>query len=142
MTPRSLMLSIVLDASAAVELLLRTAAGARTEAVLRGSRAAVPAHFDAEVFSALGRLVRAGELKEERVEPLLGELARAPFDRYTLQPLLAPAWRLRHNLSLRDALYVALARRLGALLVTADGRLARAPALGVEVNCVGAPLAP
>ena len=106
--------SIVLDASAAVELLLRTPAGKRADAVLRGSR-------------------------DERVEPLLGELARAPFNRYTLQPLLTSAWRLRHNLALRDALYVTLTRRLGALLVTADARLAKAPALGVEVTFVGTP---
>lgn len=96
----------------------------------------VPAHFDAEVFSALGRLVRGGDLAEKLVEPILDELARAPFARYTLQPLLTAAWRLRHNLALRDALYVALARRLGASIVTADGRLAQAPALGVAVTLV------
>lgn len=129
--------SVVLDASAAVELLLRTPAGLRTEASLRGHQVVVPAHFDAEVFSALGRLVRGGELAERLVEPILGELARAPFARYTLQPLLAGAWRLRHNLALRDALYITLARRLEAAFVTADGRLARAPALGVEVIFVG-----
>jgi len=96
----------------------------------------VPAHFDAEVFSALGRLVRGRELAEGSVEPILSELARAPFVRYTLQPLLAAAWGLRHNLALRDALYVALARRLKSILVTADGRLAQAPALGVAVVLV------
>jgi predicted nucleic acid-binding protein len=53
-----------------------------------------------------------------------------------LQPLLAAAWDLRHNLALRDALYVTLARRLGALLVTADARLAEAPALGIAVTLV------
>jgi predicted nucleic acid-binding protein len=86
----------------------------------------VPAHFDAEVFLALGRLVRGGNVAERLVEPMLAELARAPFVRYTLQPLLATAWGLRHNLSLRDALYVALARQLGAAIVTADARLAQA----------------
>ena len=55
---------VVLDASAAVELLLRTPAGSRAQAALRGQQVAVPAHFDAEVFSALGRLVRAGGLAE------------------------------------------------------------------------------
>lgn len=125
--------STVLDASAAVELLLRTPAGSRADAALRGHQVVVPAHFDAEVFSALGRLVRGGELAEDLMEPILEELARAPFLRYTLQPLLAEAWELRHNLALRDALYVSLARRLGAALVTADARLAKAPALGLEV---------
>lgn len=99
----------------------------------------VPAHFDAEVFSALGRLARAGELADQLVEPILTELARAPFVRYAVQPLLSAAWKLRHNLALRDALYVVLARRLGASLVTADGRLARAPDLGVQVTLVTSP---
>lgn len=128
---------VVLDASAAVELLLRTPAGLRAEASLREHQVVVPAHFDAEVFSALGRLVRGGELAERLVEPILDELARAPFARYTVQPLLAAAWKLRHNLALRDALYIALARRLESVFVTADGHLARAPALGVEVIFVG-----
>jgi predicted nucleic acid-binding protein len=130
------MASIVLDASAAIELLLRTPAGERAEAALRGHHVAVPAPFDAEVFSALGRLVRAGDLAESLVEPILAELARAPFDRYTVQPLLAAAWKLRHNVSLRDALYVALALRLGALIVIADARLAQAPALEVAITLV------
>lgn len=96
----------------------------------------VPAHFDAEVFSALGRLVRAGNLEERLMEPILHQLAHAPFFRYTLRPLLVTAWGLRHNLSLRDALYVALARRLEAPLITADTRLAQAPDLRVEAILV------
>ena len=99
----------------------------------------VPAHFDAEVLSALGRLARAGRLPEESVDPLLRELVRAPFTRFALQPLLTQAWELRHNLALRDALYVSLARQLGAQLVTADGRLALAPTLGVPVILVADP---
>jgi predicted nucleic acid-binding protein len=130
------MCSVVLDASAGVELLLRTPAGARAEAALRGHQVAVPAHFDAEVLSALGRLARAGALEKRLVEPILHQLARAPFVRYTLQPLLAAAWGLRHNLAPRDAIYVALARRLGAMLLTADARLAAAPALGGAVTLV------
>jgi predicted nucleic acid-binding protein len=131
--------SVVLDASAAVELLLRTPAGGRAAAALRTHRVAVPAHFDAEIFSALGRLARAGDLADGLVKPILDELARAPFVRYPLQPLLAAAWSLRQNLALRGGLYVTLARRLGAHLVTADARLAEAPALGVAVTLVAPP---
>jgi predicted nucleic acid-binding protein len=129
--------SIVIDASAAVELLMRSPAGEQVEGILQGQQVAVPAHFDAEVFSALGRLVRAGTLEEGWMETLLFELARAPFVRYSVPPLLAPAWELRHNLALRDALYIALARGLGARIVTGDARLAHAPGLGVGVILVG-----
>lgn len=106
----------------------------RAEEALRGYSVAVPAHFDAEVLSALERLVRAGDLEEGLVPPILSELARAPFARHALPPLLAASWNSRHNLSLRDALYVSLAQRMKARLVTSDGRLARAPALGIEVS--------
>jgi predicted nucleic acid-binding protein len=41
--------------------------------------------------------------------------------------VLPRVWSLRDNLTSYDACYVALAERLGAVLVTADGRLARAP---------------
>ena len=126
----------VLDASAAVELLLRTPAGRRAAESLRGGVVAAPAHLDAEVLSALGRLARAGEVSEDRVALGLAELARAPIRRYPIATLLAAAWERRANLTLRDALYVALAHRLGATLVTTDRRLARSPALGIGVTVV------
>ena len=44
------------------------------------------------------------------------------------------AWELHTNLSAYDALYVALAERLGATLLTADSRAARAPGLRCSVE--------
>lgn len=84
---------------------------------------AVPAHLDAEVLSALGRLKRAGELtrESERVEAL-GTLGAK---RWPLQPLLSAAWALTDRIAVRDALYVALAVSLDATLITTDGRLRR-----------------
>lgn len=131
--------AIVVDASAAVELLLGTPAGRRVARLLTGATAAAPAHLDAEVLSALGRLVRDGTLDDEAVSPRLSELARAPIARFAIAPLLTEAWSLRQNLSLRDALFVALARRLDATLLTADARLSRAPSLGIAVALVSGP---
>lgn len=128
---------VVVEASAAVELLLGTIGGRQAGRFLLGHTAAAPAHLDAEVLSALGRLVRDGSVEETTVEPRLQELARAPISRFALAPLLGDAWGLRHNLALRDALYVTLARRLGATLLTADGRLSRSPRLGVAITLVG-----
>jgi predicted nucleic acid-binding protein len=133
------MSSSVLDASAAVELLMRTVRAGAVEQAIRGTEVAVPGHFDAEVLSALGRLARAGEIRVETIEPALNELARAPFRRFALPPLLTPAWRLRDRHALRDALYVTLAERLGAVLVTADGRLARALAPSVRTILIPSP---
>jgi predicted nucleic acid-binding protein len=51
--------------------------------------------------------------------------------------LARAAWALRQNVSFYDGLYVALAVALTVPLVTADGRLSRAPGLGCGVEQVG-----
>jgi predicted nucleic acid-binding protein len=45
-------------------------------------------------------------------------------------------YRLRHNLSFYDALYVALAARLNTVLLTGDIRLGQAPQLPCQVELV------
>jgi len=85
-----------------------------------------PAHLDAEVLSALGRLHRAGELNHAIVSAALRELAIAPIRRHPLAGLLADAWERRSEYRLVDALYVELSLSLGpAALLTTDVRLAR-----------------
>jgi predicted nucleic acid-binding protein len=117
---------LVVDASALVDL----AAGAgRSPAIidrLRGAGLHAPAHLDAEVLSALGRLQRAGHLSPRQVATRLAWLAAAPIERHPLAPLLAGAWRRRHRLRLADALYAELAEGLGATMVTTDAHLAAA----------------
>ncbi|SNS43492.1 hypothetical protein SAMN06893096_104102 [Geodermatophilus pulveris] len=51
---------------------------------------AAPAHLDAEVLSALGRLHRAGQLT--RPAERVAALASFRANRWPLRPLLAPAW--------------------------------------------------
>ena len=53
--------------------------------------------------------------------------------RYPHESLLDAIWQMRFNLPAYDAVYVALARVLGAELVTRDRRLAGAPTLGISV---------
>jgi predicted nucleic acid-binding protein len=86
----------------------------------------VPAHFDAEVLSALGRLQRAGILTTRQVTPRIDRLATAPIERHLLAPLLNGAWKRRHNLRLVDALYVELAIQLDSSIITTDAGLAAA----------------
>lgn len=62
-----------------------------------------------------------------RAELAIQDLLAMPLDRAAHQPLLARCWELRDNVTVYDAAYVALAEALGLPLVTADGRLARAP---------------
>lgn len=121
------MSTAVVDAATVVDLICDFPAAQPYRAALMSATAvAAPAHLDAEVLSALGRLRRAGQLtrEAERVDALasLGAI------RWPLQPLLAPAWALADRIAIRDALYVALGVSLDATLITSDGRLRRAAA--------------
>lgn len=110
-----------------VEALLGTAAGTAVRARMRGCELHAPAHLDAEVLSALGRLHRAGELAATAAAAAVAEVATAPIHRHPLARLLSGAWDAREELRLVDALYVELASSLGSLpLLTTDRRLARA----------------
>ena len=117
---------LIVDASAMVDLLVGSAQGASIGARLRGHVLHVPAHFDAEVFSALGRLEREGALTPLQVEERIGYLEEAPMKRHLLASLLNGAWQRRHNLRLVDALYVELANQLESSIITTDSGLAAA----------------
>ena len=118
--------TLVLDASAMVTMLIGGGKGQPIIGRLRGSSVHVPAHFDAEVLSALGRLQRARELSGAQVMIGLESLAASPFERHLVAPLVTSAWRLRGNMRLVDALYVALAMELSATVITMDKGLAAA----------------
>lgn len=115
---------IVVDASAVVDLLLGNELGDAVGTRLKGHELHAPAHLDAEVLSALGRLQRDGRLTVAQVRSRLDALAEAPVERHFLASILLGAWARRRNLRLVDALYVELAEQLGAALVTTDRRLA------------------
>ena len=115
----------VVDASAIVELLLQTAFGKRSVAHVRDATLLAPAHLDAEVLSALGRLHRADGVSADDVEDALAELRDAPIQRVPSTPFLEHAWSMRDRYALRDALYVVLAMAAETTLVTRDARLAR-----------------
>lgn len=126
----------VIDASVAVEYLLKTPLGlALAELVERASLIA-PELLDAEVLSVLRRAALGGRLEEGRALAALDDLAVWPVDRLPNRTLARLAWRHLHNVSAYDALYVAAARAHDATLLTADGRLSRAPGLGVVVQHV------
>ncbi len=114
---------IVVDASALIDLLLANELGQAVGRRVAGLDLHAPAHVDAEVLSALGRLHRAGDLDADDVETKLALLASAPVMRHAVNDLLLGAWARRHRLRLADALYVELATTLGCQLVTTDRRL-------------------
>lgn len=113
----------VIDASAMVDLLVGSSLGDAVRRRLEDHELHAPAHFDAEVLSALGRLHRAGKLSANEVTRRLAQVVAAPIRRHELVSLLDRAWELRHAIRLVDGLYVALAARLGCPLLTTDAAL-------------------
>jgi len=117
---------LVVDASAFVDFLLGNDVGEAVGRRMRGCALHAPAHIDAEVLSALGRLHRGGLLSAGDVGERLAALADAPVQRHELAPLLRGAWERRDTLRLVDSLYIELANRLGRRVLTTDQRLAAA----------------
>jgi predicted nucleic acid-binding protein len=120
---------IVLDASAAIEVLLRTPRAWRVERRLYdpGESAHAPHLIDIEVTQVLRRYAQSGQLSAERCRVALGDLTDLPLSRYPHDFLLPRVWELRANLTAYDVIYVALAEALDAPLLTCDRRLAAAP---------------
>jgi predicted nucleic acid-binding protein len=119
---------IVLDASAAVDWLLQTAAGQRIEQRIYAQRETLhaPHLLDLEVTQVLRRLARQGVVAASRADEAIRDLLDLRVTRYPHFVLLPRIWQLRHNLSAYDAAYIALAEKLRAPLITRDARLASA----------------
>ena len=76
-----------------------------------------------------------GKLRfQQRTDQALRDLLDLRLTRYPHFVFLPDVWRLRHNLSAYDAVYVALAEKLGATLITREARLASASARGVSIE--------
>ncbi len=130
---------IVLDASAALELLLNTPIAPRVAARVLAPRESLhaPHLIDLEIAQVLRRWERTGALAPPRGEEALEDLADLPLARYPHQLLLPRIWDLRANATAYDAAYLALAEALGATLVTRDAALASVPGHGATVEVIG-----
>ena len=125
------MAEAAVDASAIVDLLLDNDSGRAVRRRVAGHALHAPAHLDAEVLFALGRLHRAGDLDAAVVELKLQALAAAPIRRHAVRDHLTGAWARRQQLRLADAVYVELAVARGLRLVTTDRRLGAVPTVDV-----------
>lgn len=120
---------IVLDASAALELLLNsTLADKVAKRVFEPDQSLHAPHLiDLEIAQVLRRLVRQERIDANRANLAFQDLADLPMTRYPHQMLLPRIWHLRNNATAYDAAYVALAEALGATLLTCDQALANIP---------------
>ena len=126
---------LVVDASVVAAALGDDAGdGDRARSRLRGEILTAPELLDLEVASVLRRQVGLGcdGCPPRRVGA--GRPRGAALQHVPHRSLIDRCWQLRDNVSIYDAADVALAEAIGADLLTADGRLARAPALKCRIE--------
>ena len=125
---------LVVDASVVVDLIGRFRPQP-IEALFwaEDSVLAAPELLDVEVLQALRRLDQDGLIPPSRTQ-VVEILHALRIRRYRHHSLREGIWSLRKNVSACAAAYVALARLLGATLVTRDKKLAGASGLDVQVT--------
>jgi predicted nucleic acid-binding protein len=119
---------MVLDASVVIEWLLQISSS--------GEKLYAPYLVDVEVCQVLRRYVSHEILDAHRAAEALHDLTDLRMYRYPHLPLLQRAWELRNHLTAHDAMYVALAEALDAILLTRDGKLAAAPGHRARIQLV------
>jgi predicted nucleic acid-binding protein len=127
---------MVLDASAAVELVLATQPGATVSSRLRGETVHAPAHFDVEVIGAIRRAVVRRLISDHEGLIAVADFLSLPVRRWPTKSFVQRAYQLRTTHTVADGMYIALAEGLPAPLITCDGRLAQSDGHDAQIELV------
>ena len=129
---------LVVDASCLCEVLIG-GPGARSvrQRLAADQDHAAPHVVDVEVFGFLRQEALAGRLDRTAADQAIEDLQAWPGERFGHRLLLGRAWELRHTVRGWDAMYVALAEALDAVLLTTDRRLAEASGPRCAIVAVG-----
>ena len=120
---------LVVDASVAVKWLVEEEHSSAADSLLEGSHELfAPRLMASEVGNTLWRKVRLGEVERSRGAVLAAAISEMPVRWMEDEGVCADALRLSLALDrpVCDCVYLALAHRIGATLVTADARFANA----------------
>ena len=121
----------VVDASVAVKLLVdEPDSGTARELAASGEELHAPHLMASEAANALWRKARTGQIERAEAGAAMALLTGMPLLWHDDETVGADAVRLALALGhpVYDCVYLALAHRIGATVVTADGRLANAVA--------------
>ncbi|MCY3952015.1 MAG: type II toxin-antitoxin system VapC family toxin [bacterium] len=127
-------MTLVIDASVVVAGLLSSDTdGSWAEAVMDSDRLAAPHLMPTEVAHVLRRESLAGRLPAYEASVAYDQLLGLRTALFAHASVARRVWELRHNLSMYDACYVALAELLQIPLATLDHRLAQAAGPRCEI---------
>ncbi len=119
---------LVVDASCLAEVLIGSPGSEEVRDRLGADQdQAAPHVIDVEVFAVIRRAYQQRHLDGTAAAQAVEDLHDWPGERFGHRLLLARAWELRATVRGGDAMYVALAEALDAVLLTTDARLAAAP---------------
>lgn len=128
---------LVVDASCLCEVVIGgPGAEAISDRLSADDDHAAPHVIDVEVFGVIRREHLLGRLDRTEASQAVEDLEAWPGERFGHRLLLARAWELRDTLRGWDAMYVALAEALDAVLVTTDRRLAAATGPICEIEAI------
>jgi predicted nucleic acid-binding protein len=130
----------VVDSSAVIDFLVgEEAAGDVSDLLTHEPVLAAPDLLVFEVLAVLRRHVLRGVVSSDRARAAVIDLGDFPVELFPTLPLRERAWELRENLTAGDAIFVALAERLGEPLATKDRGLAAAAATHAGVDAIVLP---
>jgi predicted nucleic acid-binding protein len=119
--------TLVVDASVIVAALVDNGNdGHWAVDILDGHALAAPHHMPIEAANILRRASLAGDITPDTAALAHGDLLALRVDLFPYAPLAERCWQLRENVTIYDAVYVALAEQLDVPLATLDQRLAAA----------------
>ncbi|MBT8215726.1 MAG: type II toxin-antitoxin system VapC family toxin [Acidimicrobiia bacterium] len=126
----------VVDASVLVEALVSGSAHGRAARgrLTQEPQLLAPYLVDIEVANAIRRLEASGAVPPALAATAIVQLRQLPVTRVSHTPFLPRLWELRSSITPYDAVYVALAEAAGTPLLTADTRLASAPAIDCQIE--------
>ncbi|WP_249011373.1 type II toxin-antitoxin system VapC family toxin [Conexibacter sp. DBS9H8] len=126
---------VVCDASAIVAVLLDSGPDGRwATSALSDADLLAPSLISFEAANVLRRHELAGLVSPDQTAQAHVDLLDLTIELWPHELLAKRAWELRHNLSIYDASYVALAEATNTALVTLDKRIAGAPGLRCAVT--------
>lgn len=129
---------LVVDASCLCEVVIGGAGAVpiRERLAIEVDQAA-PHIIDVEVLGVIRREHLRGRLDRTAATQAVDDLQAWPAERFGHRLLLARAWQLRDSVRGWDAMYVALAEALDAVLLTTDARLAAASGPTCRIEAIG-----